>query len=473
METKYKTIAAISTGTGTSGIGIVRLSGPEAITIADRIFKGKKPLSLQDSHTLQYGRIFDNSELIDEVLATVLRAPKSYTGEDTVEINCHGGRYCLRKTLQLLIDNGAAPAMPGEFTKRAFLNGKLDLSQAEAVADLIAAKSRMAGESAVLALRGIIKQKVRELRGKIIYNIAYIEAALDDPEHIDLDGYSSELEVALLQYIDELDMLIQSFDKGRFIREGIRTVILGKPNAGKSSLLNAFLGEERAIVTEIPGTTRDVLEEILQFEGYDLRLIDTAGLRKTEDPIEKIGVDRAKNQAFNADLLLYIIDRSDEKTNDLLLEMQENMHGLEKKIYLFLLNKTDLNTGIKSSDLDEIIKQVFRSAGVASPTFKIIEISALTGEGIADVEEAISDLFFKEKINYNDEVIISNIRHKNALYSAKTSLNKVLESIAAGLPEDFYSIDLTDASNYLGEITGETTGEEIINEIFAKFCLGK
>ena len=346
MEQLYNsTIAAISTAMSNSGIGIVRMSGPEAFQIADRVYKGKKEKKLceQQSHTIHYGYMVDGDQVIDEVLVMLMRGPHSYTGEDTVEINCHGGVYVVKRILELLIKNGARPAEPGEYTKRAFLNGRLDLSQAEAVGDLIASQNEYALQSSVSQLKGNIKDKISEMREKILYHTAFIETALDDPEHISVDGYGETLKKVVDEIIEAMKRLLDSCDDGRIIKEGVRTVILGKPNAGKSSLLNVLLGEDRAIVTDIAGTTRDVLEEHLNLKGISLNIMDTAGIRDTEDVVEKIGVDRAKEYADKADLILYVIDASrplDE--ND-----AEILHLIKGKRAIILLNKSDLDMQVK------------------------------------------------------------------------------------------------------------------------------
>ena len=453
MEIEYqKTIAAISTAMSNSGIGIVRMSGPEAFEIADQIYRGKnnKKLSSQKSHTIHYGYIVENGETVDEVLVMLMRGPHSYTGEDTVEINCHGGVYVVKRILEILIFHGARPAEPGEFTKRAFLNGRMDLSQAEAVGDLITSQNEYALKSSISQLKGNIKEKITKMREKILYHTAFIETALDDPEHISVDGYGEEL-------LEIMDMLIQ---------EGIRTVILGKPNAGKSSLLNVLIGEDRAIVTDIAGTTRDVLEEHINLQGVSLNIMDTAGIRDTEDLVEKIGVDKAKSHADQADLLIYVIDASaplDENDNEIL----QLMKG---KPAIILLNKSDLNMVVGKSEVQEAY---YQSNGENSENIPIIEVSAKHQQGIDLVEQTLKDMFFEGNLAFNDEIYITNVRHKTALRDACDALNRVRDSIHGKMPEDFYSIDLMDAYEALGSITGETIGEDLVNEIFSKFCMGK
>lgn len=452
-----ETITAISTAMSDSGIGIVRMSGPEAFEIADRIYKGKKQLSSQESHTVHYGWIKDGEDTIDEVLVILMRGPHSYTGEDTVEINCHGGVFVVRKILETVLKNGARVAEPGEFTKRAFLNGRMDLSRAEAVIDVIHSKNEFALKNSVSQLRGSIQRKIQAMRDEILYHTAYIESALDDPEHISLDGYAESLVEKTEKLLKELKKLINTADNGRKIQEGIRTVIVGKPNAGKSSLLNVLVGEDRAIVTDIEGTTRDILEEHIQLNGVSLNIVDTAGIRQTEDVVEKIGVDRARNQAEEADLIIFVVDASrnlDE--NDF-----EIMRMIEDKNVIVLLNKSDLKTMVTPKMVKEHLDK------------PMIEISAKEEEGIYELEQTVKEMFFQGGLTFNDEVYITNVRQKEALLQAFTSLSQVKESIESGMPEDFYTIDLMDAYEALGNITGETIGEDLVNEIFSKFCMGK
>ena len=453
------TIAAISTAMTNSGIGIVRISGEEAFDIIKKIYKGKKDkdLSKVKSHTIHYGYIMDGEETIDEVLVMIMRGPHSYTGEDTVEINCHGGVFVVKKILETVIKYGARPADPGEFTKRAFLNGRMDLSQAEAVIDVINSKNEYALKSSVSQLKGNVQKKIKEVRSEIIYHTAFIETALDDPEHISVDGYGEKLRVTVDKLLEELDELLKTSDNGRIIKEGIKTVIVGKPNAGKSSLLNVLVGEDRAIVTDIAGTTRDVLEESIQLQGISLNIMDTAGIRDTEDIVEKIGVDKAKAHANEADLVIYVVDASRElDENDF-----EIMEMIQDKKSVVLLNK---------SDLDTVVTKDMVKVHIDKP---MIEISAKEESGIRELEETLKNMFFHGEISFNDEVYITNIRHKTAIQNAYDSLKKVIMSIDNDMPEDFYSIDLLDAYESLGSITGETIGEDLVNEIFSKFCMGK
>ena len=453
------TIAAISTAMTNSGIGIVRISGEEAFDIIKRIYKGKKykDLSKVKSHTIHYGYIMDGEETIDEVLVMIMRGPHSYTGEDTVEINCHGGVFVVKKILETVIKYGARPADPGEFTKRAFLNGRMDLSQAEAVIDVINSKNEYALKSSVSQLKGNVQKKIKEVRSEIIYHTAFIETALDDPEHISVDGYGEKLRVTVDKLLEELDELLKTSDNGRIIKEGIKTVIVGKPNAGKSSLLNVLVGEDRAIVTDIAGTTRDILEESIQLQGISLNIMDTAGIRDTSDVVEKIGVDKAKNHASEADLIIYVVDASRElDEND-----YEIMEMIRDKKAIILLNKSDLAT---------VVSKDMVKSHIDKP---MIEISAKEEKGIEELEDLLKKMFFKGEISFNDEVYITNMRHKAAISDAYESLKKVLVSIENDMPEDFYSIDLLDAYESLGSITGETIGEDLVNEIFSKFCMGK
>jgi len=467
---KYSsTVAAISTAMSNSGIGIVRMTGNEAFEIADRVYKGKKDKRLcdQKSHTIHYGFITDGEEVIDEVLVMLMKGPHSYTGEDTVEINCHGGVYVVRRILETLIKYGARPAEPGEFTKRAFLNGRLDLSQAEAVGDLIVSQNEYALKSSISQLKGNIKDKISDIRKKIIYHTAFIETALDDPEHISVDGYGDELHEVVDGLIEEIRKLLATCNDGRIIKEGVQTVIVGRPNAGKSSLLNVLIGEERAIVTDIAGTTRDVLEEHINLQGISLNIMDTAGIRETEDIVEKIGVNKAKENAENADLIIYVIDSSsalDENDYDIL----KMIHGKQS---IILLNKSDLDMIVTA----EKVKKAYFAVNDSISEFNIpvIEISAKHHKGIEELEENLKNMFYEGNLAFNDEIYITNVRHKTALQDSLQSLIKVIDSIDMGMPEDFYSIDLLDAYESLGSITGETIGEDLVNEIFSKFCMGK
>lgn len=456
---KTDTIAAISTGMTSSGIGIVRISGEEAFAIADKMYVSRtgKKLSSMPSHTIQYGFIADGEDTVDEVLVMLMRAPRSFTAEDTVEINCHGGVYTMKRILELAVKCGARCAEPGEFTKRAFLNGRIDLSQAEAVIDVIQAKNEYALKSSVSQLRGSVLKVIQELRSKIIYEIAFIESALDDPEHISLENYPQKLESKVSDMKDLLKKLIASSENGKRMREGIKTVIIGKPNAGKSSLLNLLLGEERAIVTDIAGTTRDTLEEQITIHGISLNIIDTAGIRETDDTVEKIGVKKAKTSAEEADLILYVVDSSSafDENDEQILDL------IKDRKTIILLNKIDL----QSVTTEYMIKE--------KTDKPIIPISAKEETGLDLLEDTIKDLFYNGKISFNDEIYITNMRQKAALENAFSSLCKVQESIEMCMPEDFFSIDLMSAYEELGSITGESVGEDLVNEIFGRFCMGK
>ena len=453
------TIAAISTGMTSSGIGIIRISGPDAIAIADKVYDSRsgKELENMQTHTIHYGFIRDGEEFIDEVLVMLMRGPRSFTAEDTVEINCHGGVYAMNRILELVIRKGARPAQPGEFTKRAFLNGRIDLSQAEAVIDVINAKNEYALKSSVSQLKGSVLKVIKDIREKIIYHIAYIESALDDPEHISLDGYPEQLEEQVEQWKEKIRTLIASSENGKRMKEGIRTVIVGKPNAGKSSLLNVLLGEERAIVTDIAGTTRDVLEEQMSLSGISLNIIDTAGIRSTEDVVEKIGVKKAKTYARDADLIIYVVDSStglDE--ND-----EEIMEMIRDRKAIVLLNKMDLDCITTEEDIRKHLDK------------PVIPVSAKEEQGIDRLEQTVKDLFYDGSISFNDEIYITNMRQKAALKEALDSLEQVSVSIQNQMPEVFFSIDLMNAYEELGSITGESVGEDLVNEIFSKFCMGK
>ena len=458
---KTETIAAIATGMSNSGIGIVRISGDQAFEVIDRIYRNKKgqtgTLRGVKSHTAHYGYIYDGDERIDEVLVLIMRGPNSYTAEDTVEIDCHGGVRMVQRILETVLHNGARTAEPGEFTKRAFLNGRMDLAQAEAVAELIHASNDYALKSSVSQLGGSVSGKIRALREVILYETAFIESALDDPEHISLDGYGNRLLKVLEPVMEEIEKLIASADDGRVMTEGVRTVILGKPNAGKSSLMNVLLGEERAIVTDIAGTTRDTLEEHIKLRGISLNVVDTAGIRDTEDVVERIGVNRAMKAAKEADLIIYVADGSrplDESDREI-------MDLIRDKKAIVLLNKTDLELTV---DKEVLEKQCGH---------RVIPISAKEEQGIEDLEKEIQSMFYHGEIAFNDQVYITNARHKEALEAAFKSLRMVQSSVLDGMPEDFYSIDLADAYEQLGLILGEAVDDDVVNEIFSKFCTGK
>lgn len=459
---KQETIAAIATGMTNSGIGIIRISGPLAIQSADLIFCAAKKnfhLSQAESHTIHYGFIKDHEEIIDEVMVSLMKSPRSFTTEDTVEINCHGGVLVMNRILELLLKNGVRLAEPGEFTKRAFLNGRIDLSRAEAIMDLISSQNETALKNSVHQLRGSMEEKIKSLRAIILHEIAFIESALDDPEHISMDGYPKTLESILQPVVSDVEKLLSTADQGKMMKEGIQTAIIGKPNAGKSSLLNLLVGEDRAIVTDIAGTTRDALEETIRLRGLTLRVIDTAGIRETDDTVEKIGVEKAKKMAEEADLIIDVMDASMPLDDNDLAILQLIRH----KKAIILLNKSDLTAVIQEKDIYDRV----------GDSFAVIQTSTIDQTGIDQLEETIEKLFLSGEIQDNQELIVTNVRHKEALHQALISLQLVLKSIADDMPEDFYSIDLMSAYASLGEIIGAEVSDDLVNEIFSKFCMGK
>ena len=451
------TICAIATSLNNSGIGIIRVSGEESISIVDSIFRGKNKLIDCETHTIQYGHIVSNAEVIDEVLVMIMKGPRSYTTEDTIEIDCHGGILILKKVLKLLLDAGARIAEPGEFTKRAFLNGRIDLSEAESIMDLISSNSELAMKNSIKQLSGSLNKIIVDLRDKILYETAFIESALDDPEHYDLNNYPDELKIKVENMISSVDGLIKSFDSGHILKEGINTLILGKPNAGKSSLLNTLSRRERAIVTDIPGTTRDTLEEQITINGISLNIIDTAGIRQTDDIVEKIGVDKAIDSIEDADLILFVLDSSRPLDND----DEFIIDKIKDKKVIILLNKSDLDTVINEVD---ICKKYDKP---------VISFSSVSMDGLNTLESTITDMFFSGEVKTDDTLYITNSRQASCLSNAKNSLMNVIASIDNMMPEDFFSIDLMDAYNFLGEITGETIDDDLANKIFSEFCMGK
>lgn len=466
------TIAAIATAVSDSGIGIIRISGSDALLVADKVYrspKNQKKLSQAASHTIHYGYIYDEDELIDEVMVAVMRSPHSYTTEDTVEINCHGGILVMNRILETVLHHGARLAQPGEFTKRAFLNGRIDLSKAEAVMDLIHSKNEFAMKASVNQLKGSVSAKVRSLREDILYEIAFIESALDDPEHISLEGYPDKLMAKTRGLSQELKKLIDSADNGKMLKDGIRTVILGKPNAGKSSLLNVLVGEDKAIVTSVAGTTRDVLEESIKLHGIGLNMIDTAGVRNTEDEVEKIGVEKARKYANQADLVIYVVDSSREldENDEQIIEL------IRDKKVIVLLNKTDLEPVVTEEQIKDKFREIYEGEEKHDDSLHVIRTSTKDNTGIDEFEKTIQDMFFAGRIAVNDEIYITNQRHKEALVEAYDSLKMVQKSLEDEMPEDFYSIDLMSAYAALGRIIGEEVGEDLVNEIFSKFCMGK
>ena len=439
------TIAAIATAMSPSGIGIVRISGDDALSVIDRIYKSKNnktKISACQSHTIHYGFIYDGDEKIDEVMVLLMKAPNTYTREDTVEIDCHGGVYVMKRVLEAVIKNGARPAEPGEFTKRAFL---------------INSKNDFALKSSLSQLGGAVLGSIRQIREQLLHEIAFIESALDDPEHISLDGYPQKLRVIVDNEYVEIDGLLKTSDNGRILKEGINTVIIGKPNAGKSSLLNVLVGSDRAIVTDIAGTTRDVLEEQINIGGITLNLVDTAGIRSTEDVVEKIGVKKAMEHANGADLIIYVVDSSvalDDNDYDII-------NFIKDKKAVILLNKSDLASKVSADDIKKLVDKT------------VISVSAKESSGIDELSDTIKEMFFDGQVSFNDEIYITNIRHKKLLSDAKESLKLVMNSIDDDMPEDFYSIDLMSAYESLGLIIGESVEDDLMDEIFSKFCMGK
>lgn len=454
------TIAAIATALTNSGIGIIRISGSKAIEVADRIFCAKNGVTLQEaaSHTIHYGYIIEDGAEIDEVLVMLMKAPNSYTREDTVEIDCHGGVFVMRKIMETVIRHGARPAEPGEFTKRAFLNGRIDLTQAESVIDLINSQNDFAWKSSVHQLQGALLHKVQKLRESIIHETAFIESAMDDPEHYSLDGYCGRLQKIIEGMEQEIQRLLDTADNGRVLKEGIHTVIAGKPNVGKSSILNVLAGFDRAIVTDIAGTTRDAIEEQINLDGLNLHVIDTAGIRDTGDLVEKIGVDKTREYLEQADLVLYVIDVSVALSE----EDYEIARLIQDKNVIILLNKSDLKQKVSQDEIQGLLAEK-----------QMLSVSAKEEEGMEELSEMIRKMFYDGLVQCNDEVVITNLRHKNALAQALHSLQLVEEGIRSQMPEDFFSIDLLNAYQSLGYLIGESVEDDLADEIFSKFCMGK
>ena len=456
------TIAAIATAPGEAGIGIVRISGEESIDIADRIFESKegKKLSQYKPRRITYGYIIDpdRGEKIDEVLVSYMKAPSTYTREDIVEINCHGGMISVKKILGLVLRFGARIAEPGEFTKRAFLNGRIDLAQAEAIMDLVGAKTEKGFDVALNQLEGFLSKEVSKIREKLLDMLAHIEVSIDfaeeDIDEITLDilsEHSKEIEKSIRKLLD-------TSHTGKIIREGLSTVIVGKPNVGKSSLLNALIRESRAIVTDVPGTTRDTIEEHVSVKGIPLRLIDTAGIRETEDIVEKIGVERSKELFNLADLIIVMLDASSELTKEDL----EIIDLIGSKKALIIINKTDLPQKLDVGEVRGIIKNK-----------DIIEISILENIGIEKIEEALIDMVYQGEVRAKDSMLVTSVRHKDALERALRSIKDAIKAIKEQLPLDFIEVDIRDTWEALGEITGDAVGEDLLDHIFENFCIGK
>ncbi len=459
MKNYSDTIFANASGMG-GAISIIRVSGPHAIDAVDQIFcsKSKQKLCQQKTYTMHYGHIVDeNDHVIDEVIVLLMRGPHSYTAEDVVEIDCHGGVFVMQKIMELLLDTGARAADPGEFTKRAFLNGRIDLSQAEAVMDVIRAKNEFALDSSISQLHGVLRDRIVALRDSILHETAFIEAALDDPEHYELDGYGEKLLPVVEQLILEIQGLLQNADNGRVFSEGLKTVIVGRPNAGKSSLMNLLMGTDVSIVTDVAGTTRDVLEKDFNLDGVLLHITDTAGIRSSEDAVEQIGVARAKRALEEADLVLYVVDASENLTE----EDAEILPLIREKKVIVLLNKCDLSVVVTREQLEQRLHA------------PVIVCSAKYGDGMAELTEQIKAMFLHGEITYNDEVYITSIRQKKCLMEALSSLKLVKQSIQDLMPEDFYTVDLLRAYEQLGLIIGASISDDLADKIFSEFCMGK
>ena len=488
MMRSDSTIAAISTAPGAAGIGIVRISGPEAFKIAEKIFRAKdnKVTSFQ-SHTIHYGWIYDGKDPVDEVLLMIMKSPHTYTGEDTIEIDCHGGIYSTRRVLNTVLSAGASIAEPGEFTKRAFLNGRIDLSRAEAVMDLISAKNEYALQSSIKQLKGSVFSEVQVIRKELLHEIAYIESALDDPENYSTDGYPQKLDAKLNGLVKEMNHLLEDSENARILKEGIRTVIVGRPNAGKSSLLNYLSHSDRAIVTDVAGTTRDTLEESVRLGGCVLHLIDTAGIHKTKDTVEKIGVDRAVKAAERADLLLFLIDTSDALSDEdrMIADLVAERTKAGAKA-IVLLNKSDLTAKTSEADARRLFEKSERAVEektirtrenttdkTTADNIPSITISLANHSGLDQLTKMIETMFRTGELMSSSEVYMTNIRQRDAMIRARDSLLLVRKSIADGMSEDFYTIDLMNAYSSLGEIIGEQVDDDLVDEIFSKFCMGK
>ena len=454
------TIAAIATAPGEGGIGIIRISGSNSLEVAEEIFKsvsGKK-ISEYNLRSLIYGDIFDGEKRIDEVLVAYMKGPHSYTGEDVIEINCHGGFISVKKILELILTKDVRLAEAGEFTKIAFLNGRIDLSQAEAVIDVIKSKTDKAQEVAQSQLEGSLAKKIRELRSKVTEVLAQLEVSIDFSDEDVEDVTYKEIEEKSLELRDEIKKLYDSAESGKILRDGLKTVIIGKPNVGKSSLLNSILGENRAIVTEIPGTTRDVIEEFVNIKGIPLKIVDTAGIRETEDIVEKIGVQKSKESIESADLVIIVLDSSKQLTDEDL----EILQSAQSKKTIVLLNKIDLEQVIDESEIEKFVGKE-----------NIIKISALKNEGIEQIHDKIESMVFTGDVKSSSSLVITNSRHKDALYKAYNSINDAIDGIMQRLPYDFIEVDFKNIWDYLGYINGDTVQEDLLDTIFSNFCIGK
>lgn len=459
---RQDTIAAISTPPGTGGISIIRISGHGAVDVAKTVFKNKEGKKIEQfsNRIFNYGHVIDpdNGEIIDEVLLVYMKEPSTYTKEDIIEINCHGGNVTVRRIMDLVLKSGARPAEPGEFTKRAFLNGRIDLAQAEAVIGIINAKTEASAKASLNQLEGRLSQKIRQAGKRLIELIAHIEATFDYPEH-DIEEITAEKTMKSVKEIKpDIERLLEESNRGRLIKEGIKTAIAGKPNVGKSSLLNEITGENKAIVTEIPGTTRDIKEEFVEIKGVPLRVIDTAGIRETGDIVEKIGVERAEKAIRDADLVLFVIDGSRPVDG----EDKSIAEKIKEKKVIVLINKSDLEPAVDEEEVKKIV-----------PDVKVIKISAREGTGMDELEKEITDLFFKGSVQVDNEILITDIRHRELIRKTLESLECAEKAYESGMPLDCMAVDIKNAAEYLGEITGDSVNEDMVNEIFSKFCIGK
>lgn len=457
---QFETISSISTPVGEGAIAIVRLSGVDAVEIADRLYKGAKKLNDVDSHTINYGHIVDpkSGETVEEVMVALMRAPKTYTREDIVEINCHGGIHTVNRILQLTLNNGARMAEPGEFTKRAFLNGRVDLSQAEAVMDFIRAKTNEASKVANQQVQGRLKTYIEDLRQSVLNILAQVEVNIDYPEYDDVEEATTSMLLSEAQKVSkDIDALLKSSSEGRILREGLSTVIVGKPNVGKSSLLNYLIQDNKAIVTEVAGTTRDILEEYVNVNGIPLKLVDTAGIRETDDIVEKIGVERSREALKGAELILYVMNNNDELTP----EDIELLTSIDDKKVIGIINKLDLENNLDISYLEEHFN------------IPLIKTSIINGEGVDDLENEIQTLFFDGSLSSTDSTYVSNNRHINLLEQAKVSIEDAISSADIDVPVDIIQIDLIRTWELLGEVIGEDVSEQLIDKLFSQFCLGK
>ena len=462
MDHNSDTIAAIATPLGNAGIGIIRISGKDAIRIADKVIRSRSGKSLDlfsvHSHTVHYGYLMDGEDVIDEVLCTIYRKPRSYSAEDTVEINCHGGMFVLNRVLSIILSNGARPAREGEFTERAFLNGRIDLSQAESVMDIISSENEFSRKNSLSQLRGSVREKIEDLRERIIHESAFIEAALDDPEHYDInDQYKDRLRIVIAGIMEEISCILKDAENIRYLKNGINTVIAGKPNAGKSSLLNLFAGYDKAIVTSVPGTTRDIVEEKISLDGLILNIIDTAGIRESSDEVEKIGIEKAKEYLDRSDLIIYLVDASTEIDED----DEMIMEAIKEKNYITVLNKSDLEKKIDTEYLKEKTGK------------DIIEVSIKENRGIDKLTGKIKELFIKGDLLDSNRLFVTNRRQISLLKKAFDSLVLVYDSIEKGQSEDLYTVDMMDAYEALGSIIGEDISDDLADRIFSEFCMGK